>query len=353
MSGYLKGLGERISNKEDSFTKEIDIDCLVPSVKNFYGMREIEELAESIKESGLMHNLVVREKEEGIYEIVSGERRYKALKSLNYTKVPCKVLKVNDLDAEIALINANAKARELTHMEKMEGINRLKEIYKLKKSKGEAPKGKTRDLIGKDIGLSGVQVGRYMKVSEKLTDDFKDMLNNNEITLTQAVDLSNLSKEEQSDIYENVKGIPKEDAKLLIEGIKQPVSKSDTDLIPKISQPKVIEKEEKVETVDEPNEVTVNSIEEELKNLLEIDSTPKVILGFGTAAGVLKTRSIKINDDENGVKTIVLHFADSSFFNVPFKEFKKVDPDIMPLKLRPKNAYTIYPYVHLWFKSNK
>lgn len=234
MSSYLKGLGERISSKEE-FTKEINIDKLIPSNKNFYRINEIDELANSIKESGLMHNLVVREIKEnqGFYEILSGERRYMALKSLNYKMVPCRVIKMNDFDAEIALINANAKTRELTHIEKMEGIKRLKEIYTLKKSNGEAPKGKTRDLIGNDIGMSGVQVGRYMKVAEKLSDEFKEMLNKDEITLTQAIDLSNLSKDEQHDIYVNIRGASKDEAKILIEGIKQPVNKEDEELIPK------------------------------------------------------------------------------------------------------------------------
>lgn len=89
MSSYLKGIASRvnnINNTDDGFTQEIDIDLLVPSENNFYGIREIEELAESIKEYGLMHNVVVRKRNDGKYEILSGERRFRALREIDCKK---------------------------------------------------------------------------------------------------------------------------------------------------------------------------------------------------------------------------------------------------------------------------
>lgn len=73
-----------------------------------------------------MHNLVVRKREDGNFEILTCERRYSALKMLGYKKVHCQVKELTNLDAELLLIQANAKQRELTYTEKMEGINRLK-----------------------------------------------------------------------------------------------------------------------------------------------------------------------------------------------------------------------------------
>ena len=162
MPSYLKGLADKVNGVDKgAFTKELDINSLVPSENNFYGIREVQELAASIKENGLMHNLVVRKRQDDTYEIISGERRYRALKSLGYKKIPCQVKEnLSNLDAEIMLIQANSEQRELTPSEKMEGIKRLEIIYKQKRSNGERLEGKTRDLIGKDLGLSGVQVGR-------------------------------------------------------------------------------------------------------------------------------------------------------------------------------------------------
>jgi len=228
MSTYLKGLAAKINGEKEGFTKELDITSLVPSSKNFYGIREIEELAASIKESGLMHNLVVRKKDNGTYEIISGERRYHALKSLGYKEVPCQVKEISDIDAEIMLIQANAEQRELLPSEKMEGIKRLKSIYEQKKANGgQLPKGKTRDIIGKDMKLSGVQVGRYQKVDKDLISPLKEKLDKEEITLTQAHTISNLTKEEQKIIHDEIKALDpkesKEEVEILIQGIKQPV----------------------------------------------------------------------------------------------------------------------------------
>lgn len=229
--GYLNSLANKVNNFEakDNFNlQEIDINLLKPSKNNFYGIRDVEELAESIKENGLMHNLVVKRLQDGMYEILSGERRYTALKSLGYEKIPCQVRTVSELDSEIILIQANSKQRELNHIEKMQGINRLKELYELKKNNGEPiPKGKTRDIIGKDVGLSGVQVGRYMKINKDLIPELKDSLENNSITLTQAETLSKLSNEEQGLINDVLSKMnfkkQKQEVDILIQGIKQPV----------------------------------------------------------------------------------------------------------------------------------
>lgn len=67
--------------------------------------------------NGLNHSLVVRKLDNGLYELLSGERRYTALTKLvnegnkTFALVPCKVIEVNDIDAEIILIQANAQTR--------------------------------------------------------------------------------------------------------------------------------------------------------------------------------------------------------------------------------------------------
>jgi len=237
---FLKGFSEKVNNFEakDNFSlQEISLELLEPSSNNFYGIREIEELSESIKEQGLLHNLVVREKEDGKYEILSGERRYHALKKIGVLKAPCKIIKeIDDVDAEILLIQANAKTRELTTKEKMESIKRLEALYKQKKSEGEEIPGKVRDAIGKDLGLSGTQVGRYMKIDKKLDEELKEDLDKDKLTVSQAEIVANLKPAEQKEIAKQIKDLDpkesKEEINLLIEGIKQPVErKIDKDLL--------------------------------------------------------------------------------------------------------------------------
>lgn len=231
--GYLDNIASKVNAldaKEKFNLLEVPIDKLIPSGNNFYGIREIEELAELIKQTGLLHNLVVRKLDSGMYEILSGERRFRALKLLNYSKVPCQVIgDLNDLDSELLLIIANSSARELTDSEKMKQINRLMEIYKEKKKKGEpVPKGKLRDTVGKDLGISGSQVAKYQALNNKLTKEVKDKLEDKTISMEQAKILSKLSKEEQSIKIEEIKDKGPEEVDILIKGIEQHIDPTES-----------------------------------------------------------------------------------------------------------------------------
>lgn len=224
----LQGIADKVNgleSRKEFNLLNIDIECITPSSKNLYGIRDIEELAADIKENGLYHNLVVRTLEDGKYEIISGERRYQALKKLGYLKAPCQVRNnLNDVDAEILLIQANAKSRELTHTEKMKQIERLDDLYKQKRSLGEKFEGKTRDLIGKDLGLSGVQVGRYQKIEKALIPELKQLMDENKLTMSKADIVASMDREEQLTVYELFKedlNISRENIHKLKDSLKQ------------------------------------------------------------------------------------------------------------------------------------
>lgn len=265
MLDNLKNISNRINQiqSQDTFNfRIIDIEDIEPSNKNLYGIRDIDELAADIKENGLYHNLVVREKEDGKYEIISGERRYNALKKLNYDKVPCQVKKnISDIDFEIMLIQANAKARELTNGEKLKQVERLKELYDVKKKNGEKIEGKTRDAIGKDLGMSGSQVGRYIKISHKLDDPLKEKFKSDEITMRQATKLSSFPKEQQQEKFE----------------VMQHEEVKDEEFTPKVEDIKKLEaaaqpiKDMYQGVVDDENNknTNVSDIESKLNNLVE------------------------------------------------------------------------------------
>ncbi|NRT90121.1 ParB/RepB/Spo0J family partition protein [Clostridium beijerinckii] len=339
MSSYLKGLANKINGVENkSFTKELDINSLVPSQNNFYGIREIEELAESINENGLMHNLVVRKKDDGTYEIISGERRYRALKSLGYEKIPCQVKEnLSDLDAELMLIQANAEQRELTPSEKMEGIKRLEVIYKQKRNNGEKLQGKTRDLIGKDLGLSGVQVGRYKKVDKDLIPELKEKLDKEEITLTQAHTLSSLTKDEQEIIHEEIKDLnakeSKEEIETLVNGIKQPIeSNLDKELLDEMYLNKNAndKEEEKKQSLSEKyltkvkkNEINIESFESRLDCLKELAS------GYSKAQLLIDDfqHTVRLNIKEFSINYRTLEFYLEGQPNICKVYFQDSDPN--------------------------
>lgn len=381
MSSYLKGLAAKVNGVENTFTKELFLKELIPNEKNFYGIREIEELVESIRENGLLHNLVVREKEDGTYEIISGERRYRALLELGYEKVPCQVKKnISDLDAEIMLIQANVESRELTATEKMEGISRLKAIYEEKKSLGEKVPGKIRDLIGKDMGISGVQVGRYQKIDKDLIPELKDKLDKEEITLTQAHTLSSLNEEEQETIHEVIKDLDpkesKEETNILIEGIKQTVEsnydeetlnetypeskeeKTDKSINSNVEKNVEIKNAKKVDIQQESKKGILNlDKHDEINELLNQDPNPKIIIFSSFMEGMFCTEKVKSMRTMHGDKiSITTGLGKSqSTFVINFDYFDKVYsiPILQERFITPKHGYKVNTDCYLWFSNLK
>ena len=183
----------------DFVVRDIEVEKIVPSDRNFFKVDDIEDLAEDIKENGLSHNLLVRPFGDSKFEIISGERRYMALKILGRTSMPCKVeedLKDNDIDTEIKLINTNAKTRQLSDLEKAEAIKRLEILYKDKKSRGIKIKGRIRDNVASDMGISGIKVERLNKLN-KLIPGLKEALGRNKISASAVGQFSSMDAQTQ------------------------------------------------------------------------------------------------------------------------------------------------------------
>ena len=211
--GMLNGISKNVKKVTELEAKEgfkleyIDINKIHRSEKNFYEIIDIDDLAEDIKINGLNHNLVVRPTENGTYELISGERRYTALSKLvnegnkQFASIPCKIVELNDLDAEIVLIQANAQTRELSESEKLKQVQRLSELYKAKKANGEKV-GKIREVIANDLKLSPTQVGRYERINNNLIPELKELLEQGNLSTSNASEFSTLSEESQKGILE-------------------------------------------------------------------------------------------------------------------------------------------------------
>ena len=211
--GMLNGISKNVKKVTELEAKEgfkleyIDINKIHRSEKNFYEIIDIDDLAEDIKINGLNHNIVVRPTENGTYELISGERRYTALSKLvnegnkQFASVSCKIVELNDLDAEIVLIQANAQTRELSESEKLKQVQRLSELYKAKKANGEKV-GKIREVIANDLKLSPTQVGRYERINNNLIPELKELLEQGNLSTSNASEFSTLSEESQKGILE-------------------------------------------------------------------------------------------------------------------------------------------------------
>lgn len=201
-----------LESKEVFNLKSIDIEKIIPNPKNFYAIENIEDLANEIEADGfLLSNLVVKPIPDDKYMIISGERRYRAILllidrgNLRFKKVPCQVIEVNDLDEEILLIQANAKARELSEVEKLKQVERLTALYKAKKESGEKVPGRTREIIAQDLDLSTTQVGRYEAINRGLIAPLKQLIEENKLSISNASEFATLPENMQMKVYEFLK----------------------------------------------------------------------------------------------------------------------------------------------------
>ena len=136
---------------------EIDVNNIVPNEfqpRRIFNPEKLQELAESIKEHGIIQPMVVTERDDGKYEILVGERRFRASKLAGLTKVPALVSpKINaEQKLEIALIE-NVQRAELNPIEEAKAYTRLQEEFKLTQREVGVRVGKSREAVANTMRL--------------------------------------------------------------------------------------------------------------------------------------------------------------------------------------------------------
>ena len=179
---------------------------IVPNFKNPYKCREedMKPLEDSIRENGIIQPLMVRKDDKAdVYEIVSGHRRYLAATRLEMTEVPVVVLDISKEEADIILVDSNLHREHILHSEKAFA-------YKMKMD-ALKKQGKRTDLTSDQVGPklsakeisdedSASQVKRYIRLT-KLIPKLLNMVDENKISFSVGVELSYLTKTEQTDLF--------------------------------------------------------------------------------------------------------------------------------------------------------
>lgn len=187
--------------------EHIPLDNILPSPKNNYSVDDVSELKSSIELLGLQQNLVVRIKDDGAYELISGHRRLKAMQELrnegnkDFEKAPCKIVKsTDDIQAELQLILANSTTRVLTDAEKTKQAARLHELLQELQNSGNQLKGRKREIVAQLMGVSSSQVQRMDSINKKLAPELKEAFSEGEINITAAYEMSRLPEETQKEV---------------------------------------------------------------------------------------------------------------------------------------------------------
>lgn len=177
VSQPLNTISQDIFTSEKNKIVELPISILKPSIyqprKNF-DKESLEELSLSIKEHGLLEPLLVKKSDEDKYEIICGERRYRACKLANLENVPCLIRDdLGDNGYAVALIE-NIQREDLNPLEMAQAFNLMLEECKLSQEDLAKTLGKSRSSIANIVRLNNLQ------------EDVKKMILANQIDLGHA-----------------------------------------------------------------------------------------------------------------------------------------------------------------------
>ena len=170
---------------------------------------EMHALMESIKEFGILTPLIARKKENERYEIIAGHRRKFAAKKLGLPEIPVILREMTRDEAIIAMVDSNLHRERILPSERAYAYKMKMEARKRQGARVDltstplVSKFRTNEMIGNEIGESREQIRRYIRLTF-LTKNLLKMVDEECIALRPAVELSYLTEDEQSDLYETI-----------------------------------------------------------------------------------------------------------------------------------------------------
>ena len=167
----------------------------------------LSELAESIKEFGIVTPIITRPKEDGdCYEVIAGQRRVRASELAGINTVPAFVLPLDRDRAIITLVDSNLQRENILPSERAFAYKMKSEAMKRQgfrtdlTSSQVVTKLRTDDKVAQGFGVGRMTVQRFIRLTE-LIPPILQMVDEGKIALTPAVELSFLKKDEQENLF--------------------------------------------------------------------------------------------------------------------------------------------------------
>ena len=162
---------------------------------------KMQELASSVKEYGVILPIMVRPKEDGTYEIVSGHRRKMAAQIAGLKDIKCIVKDLTDDEATIIMVDSNIQREEILPSERAFAYKMKLEAMKhqgIRNDLTSRPVGDklSTEVLGEEVGESARQIQRYIRLTE-LIPEILQMVDDKKVAFRPAVELSYLSEENQ------------------------------------------------------------------------------------------------------------------------------------------------------------
>ncbi len=179
----------------DGELQDIAVGSLKPGIyqpRKDMSPEALEELSASIQSQGIIQPIVVRPLEAGGYEIIAGERRWRAAKQAGLKQVPCLIKSVEDRAAIAMALIENIQREDLNAIEEAQALERLQDEFKL-----------THQQVADVIGKSRTTVSNLLRLNQ-LTDTVKGLVEAKQLEMGHARALLMLQGEQQEEIAQRI-----------------------------------------------------------------------------------------------------------------------------------------------------
>lgn len=215
----LPSLDELFSSQEerdDAKLKriyEIPLEEIDPFPDHPYKVRDDEDMAnlvESVKANGIITPATVRRKEDGRYEMISGQRRMRASELAGYKTLRCEIVEMTRDEATIFMVESNFQRTQILPSEKAFAYKMRLEAMKHQGKRldltstpvgQKGPRSTSVNQLSSEVGDSSSQIQRYIRLTE-LVPELLEMVDSQMIAMRPAVELSYLPEEAQLELVE-------------------------------------------------------------------------------------------------------------------------------------------------------
>lgn len=204
------------TREEQSLSKirEIPIDQIDDFPEHPFHVKDDEDmmhLVESVQEHGILVPAILREKEDGRFELIAGHRRKRACQLAGLETLRAEVVELDQDEATIYMVDSNLQRTTILPSEKafsykmrLEAMKRQGKRSDLTSVPVAQKSGKTsREILGDMVGESQDQIRRYIRLTE-LIPPLLELVDQSQIALRPAVEISYLSKEMQTVLLEAI-----------------------------------------------------------------------------------------------------------------------------------------------------
>ncbi|MGN0719429.1 MAG: ParB/RepB/Spo0J family partition protein [Anaerovoracaceae bacterium] len=206
------------TREEQSLSKirEIPIDQIDDFPEHPFHVKDDEDmmhLVESVQEHGILVPAILREKEDGRFELIAGHRRKRACQLAGLDTLRAEVVELDQDEATIYMVDSNLQRTTILPSEKAFSYKMRLEAMKRKAGRpskdnltpvvSDFEKLRTNEELGKNVGESREQIRRYIRLTE-LLPPLLELVDQSQIALRPAVEISYLSKEMQTVLLETI-----------------------------------------------------------------------------------------------------------------------------------------------------